>query len=348
VRIAVIGAGVVGLSTAYALRRYPVTVRCYEAGEPMGGRSRGGTRIFRLAHETPALVRYAARARAGWHRWERTAGQAFVGGETVVISGAGAAEQYTAMRAAGVRCGLYDGVTDVPGLPTNRRIPGPFLVDPAGGVIQAGSTGDFLRAAVGRTVQRDAVERLTVTGETVTVHSERGRWVCDAVLVAAGTGTASLVHPLGITVPAELRHHVRFTFPLAESFPPMRCWLERSGVWRPDFTTYGHPLGTKSWALGGSVPAGDVAWSLEPAEARRRSLATVASYVTEFLGGAVGTVPTDEVYCAVTPGLGDGVRVARAGPVLAVWGENLFKFAPALGADLAAAVAARTLPDDLP
>ena len=346
-RIAVIWAGVVGLSTAYALRRYPVTVRCYEAGEPMGGRSRGGTRIFRLAHETPALVRYAARAGAGWKRWERTAGQAFIGAETAVVSGVGAAEQYTAMRAAGVRCGLYDSISDVPGLPAHRRVPGPFLVDPAGGVIQAGATGEFLRAAVGRTVQRDAVERLTVAGETATVHSERGRWMCDAVLVAAGTGTAGLVQPLGIAAPAELRHHVRFTFPLVEGFPSLRCWLERSGGWRPGFTTYGHPVGARAWALGGSVPA-DVAWSLGPEEARRRSLATLGAYITEFLGGPLGKVPTDEVYCAVTPGLGDGIRVADAGPVLAVWGENLFKFAPALGADLAAAVASHNVPDDLP
>jgi sarcosine oxidase len=348
VRIAVVGAGVVGLSAAYALRRYPVTVRCYEAGEPMGGRSRGGTRIFRLAHDTPSLVSYAARAREGWRRWERTAGETFIGLETAVVSGAGAAEQYTAMRAAGVRCGLYDGVADVPGLPVRRRVPGPFLVDPAGGVIQAAATGRFLRAAVGRVLRRDAVRALSVQGRSVIVHSEHGSWECDSVLVAAGTGTAALVAPLGIRAPGELVHHVRFTFPLAVNVGSARCWLERSGGWRPGFSTYGHSVGPGAWAIGGHLPADDVAWSLGPEEAGKRSLAALQAYIGEFLGGSVGVEPRDEVYCAVTPGLGDGVTAARKGPVLAVWGENLFKFAPALGADLAAAAAARSLPDDLP
>jgi sarcosine oxidase len=46
-RVAVIGAGVVGLSTSLALLRQGVDVVCYEAGEPMGERSAGDTRIFR-------------------------------------------------------------------------------------------------------------------------------------------------------------------------------------------------------------------------------------------------------------------------------------------------------------
>jgi sarcosine oxidase len=37
------------------------------------------------------------------------------------------------------------------------------------------------------------------------------------------------------------------------------------------------------------------------------------------------------------PGLGDGFHVQHAGRVVSVHGENLFKFAPVLGASLAAA-----------
>jgi sarcosine oxidase len=53
------------------------------------------------------------------------------------------------------------------------------------------------------------------------------------------------------------------------------------------------------------------------------------------------------VHCTFPPGLGDGVPAAVAGPVVAVWGDNLFKFAPVLGAALAAAAIDRELPPDL-
>ena len=362
-----VGAGIVGLSTAYALRRYPVTVRCYDAAEPMSGRSRGDTRIFRLAHDTATLVRYAVRAGVGWARWERTAGRTLVGAETTVISGDGAAERYATMRAAGVRCGLHEGARSVAALPASADTPGPFLVDPAGGVIRAAATGAFLRQAVGRTTRTDAVERVTVHGDTATIHSAGGSWQCDAVLIAAGTGTPALAAPLGIDVPDRLEHHFRFTFPLTEGpvterpvtegvgtegrvtegvAPP--CWIERSSAWRDGFTTYGHAVAAGRWAVGAHLPAEDTDWSLPVDEARRRASAAVTAYVTEFLGGTVEPTVLDEVYCAPTVGLGDGVQVARTGPVLAVWGENLFKLAPALGADLAAAVASRGLPEDLP
>ncbi|MFI5959871.1 NAD(P)/FAD-dependent oxidoreductase [Cryptosporangium sp. NPDC051539] len=346
-RIAVIGAGIVGLSATYALRRYPVSVRLYEAGEPMSGRSRGGTRIFRLAHETPALVRYAARARVGWSRWERTSGRTLVGREGTVVSGPGAPERYAAMRAVGVRCGLYTDVRAVPALPARPGTPGPFLVDPAGGVIQAAAAGDFLRSAVRRCLFPYAARRITVGKGGATVDSERDSWRCDAVLIAAGTHTAPLARPVGLPVPEPLEHHVRFTFPAA-SETAFACWIEQSEAWRPGFTTYGHLAGPGRWAVGGHLPAADTAWDLGPEQSRDRALRAVTDYVREFLADVVDPDPVDEVHCAPTPGLGDGVRVARSGPVLAVWGENLFKFAPALGADLAAATASGGLPEDLP
>ncbi len=45
----------------------------------------------------------------------------------------------------------------------------------------------------------------------------------------------------------------------------------------------------------------------------------------------------DRLYCTTTPELGDGFEVRRNGPVLAVYGENLFKLAPVIGEVLAAA-----------
>lgn len=48
--------------------------------------------------------------------------------------------------------------------------------------------------------------------------------------------------------------------------------------------------------------------------------------------GTVGSL-----ICTTVPGLGDGVELRRNGPILAICGDNLMKFAPVLGEVLAEA-----------
>ncbi|MDY7106283.1 MAG: FAD-dependent oxidoreductase [Actinomycetota bacterium] len=344
-RIGVVGAGVVGLATTFALDRLGVEVRCFEAGEPMAARSVGGTRIFRLAHAEPRLVAYAARALEGWRAWEREAGTRLVGTETTVVSGPAAPERFASMREAGAAATLVDDVADAGALPAAPGTTGPVLVDPAGGVIAAASTGRFLAGAVEPLLHHERVEAIPVGtgGDGATIRTPTGSWACDSVVVAAGEATASLVAPLGIGVPDGRAHHVRFTFPLPDA-GSRPCWIDDGAASTTGLHTYQHASGPDSWAVGASMPAADCAWELGRDEVRARSLAAVAAYVREVVVGADADTVTEEVYCSLPPGLGDGVGAARTGPVLAVWGDNLFKFAPALGEDLARAAADGTVP----
>jgi len=69
VKVAVVGAGVMGCATAWALRERGAEVVVYEQFDDLDhtrGSSHGRTRIFRLAYPQDDWVRLAAEALAGW------------------------------------------------------------------------------------------------------------------------------------------------------------------------------------------------------------------------------------------------------------------------------------------
>jgi sarcosine oxidase len=68
-RVAVVGAGVMGCAAAWALRERGVDVTVHEQFEldNVRGSSHGRTRIFRLAYPDPDWVRFAQEAHAGWN-----------------------------------------------------------------------------------------------------------------------------------------------------------------------------------------------------------------------------------------------------------------------------------------
>ncbi len=341
-RIAVVGAGVIGLATADALARRGAEVVCLEADEPMAARSAGSSRIFRLAHADPELVRYAATARELWDGWSERAGCPLVGGEGAVLSGPQARDWSAAMAAADAAHSLVDdlGSLDLP----VRSLPGPALLDPAGGVIDVPATAAFLRSAAGPALRAGHVHRLDVTGDGVTLHGSAGTVTADRVVVAAGRGTWQLAARVGVYVPTALAHHVRFTFPLADPRARPPCWMDRTGSWRAGFTTYQQCSGPGRWSVGAALPDRDQAWERGRAAVTARSRDLVRAYVREVLVGVADEI-VEEVYCDFPLGLGDGIHVASTGPVTAVWGDNLFKHAPAIGASLAAAVLDGTVPD---
>jgi sarcosine oxidase len=69
VRVAVVGAGIMGCATAWALRERGAAVEIYEQFDDLDherGSSHGRTRIFRLAYPQDEWVRLAAEALVGW------------------------------------------------------------------------------------------------------------------------------------------------------------------------------------------------------------------------------------------------------------------------------------------
>ena len=333
-KVAVIGGGVIGLSATIALLRQGADVRCYEPGEPMGERSTGDTRIFRLAHAYPDMVALAGQSQALFADWSRRAGATLVDEVGAVVSGAGAGKWADAMDTAGAAHELVEPGSPLLRLPA-RTFAGPALIDPAGGVIRVDRIRTFLIDAVGnhlRQLHVDAVEE-TTSGVRVTSGPESDTF--DAVVICAGAGTSALAAGAGIDTPAALEHHLRVSFPIRPDAPaPLQCWITEpaDGL----LGTYQHQAGPGSWAVGGDLDPALVSWAGGRPAAEQASLHALTDHVAEHLP-FVEPRPIGRVYCTHNPDLGDGLQFVRRGRVLAMYGENLMKFAPLLGEMLAQA-----------
>jgi len=156
----VVGAGVVGMSAAAALLDVgQQDLTSYEPGAIMGERSVGSTRIFRLAHTDPDLVRLAQQAREGFDRWANDAGQPMVIGSECVITGSDMADRAAAMAKVGVDYELVGAGSGRLRLPVVEE-PAAALVDVGGGV-DVDAVRAFLTARAGATVVRGGSTRWT-------------------------------------------------------------------------------------------------------------------------------------------------------------------------------------------
>jgi sarcosine oxidase len=337
--VAVIGAGIVGLSTAYALRRGGVGVAVYERGVPGNGQSGGDSRIFRHTHEDPRLVSLALRSRALWRKWEAEGGRELVTGDGVVSIGPHVRRRAELMRAAGAVARLIDPDELTERLPLLADWEGDALLDEDGGVIRTRAAIKMLGDAVAETMVFDEVlsVRPTAAGP-VQVRAGASTVDYEHVVVCAGRDTASLARSAGLVVPVRQSAHVRLAFPVRGE-PPERlaCLLEGSGAYG-EASAYADPLpGNRLYAVGvDETPVGGDGALVDP-----EGLAAIAQRTTRYVARALpGLVPeaAQVRHCWITelPWGHDAFAVWEAGRASFLVGHNLFKHAPALGRALAA------------
>jgi sarcosine oxidase len=200
-RCVVVGAGVLGLSTARALARRGWSVEVLEAADVVGhaaAGSKGSARIFRLGYPEPHYVEMAVKALDLWHALEEQSGRRLlhVTGQ-VTLGDAGTLDEIdAALRAAGARCERIGGAESrarYPGLAT----PGPALVEAESGVLAADACLRALLSGGGFALQ---------TGMCVTAVSESDDGVevltaggtarrADVAVLCAGPGTLALLGP---------------------------------------------------------------------------------------------------------------------------------------------------------
>jgi sarcosine oxidase len=304
-RAAVVGAGIVGLATAYELARRGAAVTVYERGEPGGGQSGGESRIFRHVHDDPRLVALAVESRRRWRDWEGRFGAELVAPVGVVALGPAVERRHELLREAGVSARMTDAAGALPILAPA----GPALLDEDGGVIRTTTAVRALVAALGDAIVSDEVIEVAPSGE---VRAGGSVATYDRVIVCAGRDTAILAAGAGLEIAVRVWTHTRYAYPVREP-APLACVLDG------DHGVYGDPLpGNARYAVG-------------------RDESDPTAYVAERLPGLEpSAVETRTCWVTELPWGHDAFAVWKAGALRFMAGHNLFKHAPSLGHRLAA------------
>jgi sarcosine oxidase len=335
--VAIIGAGIVGLSALKAFSDTGVDVRCFERGRPGAGQSAGEVRVFRHRHREPGLVELAVRARIGWRAWERQFGRRLLGTEGLLRFGPDIAEDAERLGDAGVPHALLEREQYHARLPRLRSPADAALFEPLAGVIRARRTIDYLAAAGGERIIHAEVLALERSANGVRILCSDRAWRCERVVICAGVATPALARPLGIDLPVTVHAHARLTFPIDQTGPPgpFACLQDASGTYGA--SAYGLAVGRSGrYAVGLVGPAGDVPLEGPRTEAGSPALAAAADRTIDYVKRALPSLPPHPSairVCHVTRHADDkdAFAISHHGEVTAVAGNNMFKFAPALG-----------------
>ena len=339
--VLVVGAGVVGLSIALALRTRGAQVVVLEragVAEGQSGIQPGG---IRLQWGTTLNCRLAIESRAWW----TTAGERLDGpvtfafdscGYLFVAHGEAVLERLTAavrlQNAAGVPSRVVSPAEAgrlVPGLRTESLVGATYCAEDG--------YMDEPRAAIAAIARQLDVRRATVDavvpdGGTWALDTTTGRFTAPSVVVAAGADTRALVGPLGVDLPIELEPRHLFLS------PPIRERLLEPLVIAPELRFAAKQLHD------GRVLASDLGATGDPEteapEWRRNVRAAISDLlpILEYVGldvlvsGSYDVTPDRQPILGPLPGH-DGLHVAAG------FSGHGFMIAPAVGRIVAGGVA---------
>jgi sarcosine oxidase len=344
--VAVVGAGIIGLAAAHELMRRGVDVRVFEAARPGAGQSAGRTRIFRHAHCRLELVQLAVEARAAWEELEKLLDTRILGREGMLLTGPAAEEVAGLLERAGAPGRLLDAHEQAEAMPILTPPGGPALLDELGGSTDVRAAIDGLAAALGERLVLAEVFAVG-SGDPPVVDTSEGIWEAGRVVLCAGAGIRGLAPGLGIEIPLAVSCHARATFrvrdgSLAGRLPALQ---EQTGTFGEIVYAAAFP-GEPFYAVGLAGEGGDVPLGRET-EAEGL-VERIAAYVRDAMPG-LDPEPASVRLCLQTllPEGSDNFGIWRTGEVLALAGDNLFKFAPVVGRMLAEAALGEADPQGL-
>lgn len=337
VDVAVVGAGLVGLATARALRRAGVdaiVLEQFDAAHTRGS-SHGASRIFRLSYPVVEWVALARESLGRWRELERESGLELVVTTGSLDVGSHAEAHAAVFGAAGVECELLDGAACERRFGVRVPRGTPVLHQADGGIVRADRALAALRAgAVVR--ERTRVEALERDGSGVDVVTPDGRLRARAVVVAAGAWAPPLLAAAGIVLDAvpTLETVAYFAHPAPDRLPPVID--DAHPDWAPGLASYALPdpgRGIKAGVHHAGPPA-DPDAAGAPDE---RVAAWASDWVAERYPAAAAE-PCAVETCLYTTTPDERFVLERHGPVVvgSACSGHGFKFGPAVGERLAA------------
>ena len=318
-KVAVIGAGVMGLATGWALKRRGVEATVYEqfAVGNQRGSSHGRSRIFRLAYAEPEYVRLAQEAMGLWRELEAESGETLLElyGLVEIVQTLEESTAHT-LEACGVRWERLDGAE------AERRYPihvpeGSFVVvQPEAGIVRA----DRALAALSRGL--DVREGMRVSPDELDA---------DVVVVTAGSWVNELLdEPLGVKTTRETLCYFRpdaggRPIPSVVSFKPGRHTHEMYSL---ADTKYGLKVGAHH--------AGPEADPNQPGEPQPELVERIMAWASQTYRLA-DPEPVGAETCMYTTTPDESFILERRGRVVvgSPCSGHGFKFAPAIGERLA-------------
>ena len=324
--VAVVGAGISGLSVAYALRRRGVGCRVFEAGVPGAGQSAGRTRVFRHGHDDQRLTRLAVRAREEWLRLESELGASLLGRQGALICGPNVADRAASFKAAGVPARLVERNEQVAALSVLSPPEDEALLDELAGAVDVRAVIDGLASALADELVTAEVFSVRDRGGRVELQTSEGLCEAERAILCPGAGLHALTAELGLDIPLELDVHARAAFAVCEPGASLACLQDRSNVHGEIVYAAPMPDG-RHYAVG---LGGEHEPPVEDAIARLRA------YVGRAMPG-LDPEPASVRLCrtSILPWGADAFAAWRSGNVDVLAGANLFKFGPLLGELLA-------------
>ncbi|GAA5038260.1 N-methyl-L-tryptophan oxidase [Microbacterium fluvii] len=342
-----VGGGIMGMSTAWALTRRgerPIVLERFARGHTRGA-SHGETRNFNNAYADAHYLDLLARAREGWDALGEVDGEPLLRLHGLVSHGSGAALGSVGIGLADIAEALGDR-----GIPAElldaaeaqRRWPGmrfddTVLYSPDAGVARAAAALRELErrvVAAGGEVRWDSpVTAVEQDADGVTLHTPAGALRADVVVVTVGAWSEGVLGgirlpPLRVT--EESPAHFAPRDP-ALPWPSFNHFVE-PGTWPAN--VYGMPTPGEGVKVGFHCVGDEV----DP-DARRFTpvrQAELAEYVREWFPGldAATAVP---ISCTYTTTPTEAFVLDRVGRVVvgAGFSGQGFKFAPGVGAVLA-------------
>ncbi|MGH2790581.1 MAG: N-methyl-L-tryptophan oxidase [Actinomycetota bacterium] len=332
--VVVIGAGVMGSATSYALAHSGLSVNLVEQFDPghNRGSSHGSSRIFRFSYPDPMYVEMAQESLSLWRAAEERTGQSLV----VTTGGLDVGEGIEANADSLQSCGAPFEM--VKGPDVAARWPQVHVADdeialwqPDAGVALADhAVSTFLRAArrAGVRLHRSTrVERLEITEEGVDVFSGDKVFHAGVAVVTAGGWAKSILSTVGVTLDVRPTRETVSYFSIPGPPPTLVDWS--------DPAVYALPAPGYGLKAGEHI-AGPTTDPDETGELSEDSIERVSAWVSRRFPTADPT-PAHAETCIYTNTPDEHFVIERHGQIVvgSACSGHGFKFAPLIGKRLA-------------